>query len=123
MRKSTIAILVVSILLIVLGFVLVGCGLASSYDSVEYRMGRTVFFQSSFTNYSLESRLLTTFGQMTFVLGIAGVFLFAWMAVKNPGVKKVKAHHEKVESSKPRFEEKVSSAEDAKVEETEEKEE
>lgn len=84
MKKSTIVTLIVSILLIALGFVLVGLGISSSYDSVEYRFGRTIYFQTSYMNYSLESRLLTSFGQMSFILGIAGVFLFAYLAIRNP---------------------------------------
>lgn len=84
MKKSTIVTLIVSILLIALGFLLVGLGISSSYDSVEYRFGRTIYFQTSYTNHSLESRLLTSFGQMSFILGIAGVFLFAYLAIRNP---------------------------------------
>ena len=84
MKKSTLITLIVSLLLIVAGFVLVGCGISSAYDTFEYRFGRAVYFESSFINYNLESKLLTTFGQMTFILGIAGVFLFAYLAIRNP---------------------------------------
>lgn len=98
MKKSTIITLVVAIVLIVLGFVLVGCGIASSYDSLEYRFGRTIYFQSSYVSYSLTSKLLTTFGQMSFILGIAGVFLFAYLAIRNP---KAKPSKPKDQSGRP----------------------
>ncbi len=90
MKKSTLITLIVSLLLIVAGFVLVGFGISSAYDTFEYRFGRTVYFESAFINYSLESKLLTTFGQMIFILGIAGVFLFAYLAIKNPKERKDK---------------------------------
>ena len=91
MKKSTIITLIVSVCLIVLGFVLVGCGIAAGYENIQYHFGRTVYFQSSFVSNTLESRLLTSFGQMSFILGIAGLFLFAYLAVKNPKEKKEKA--------------------------------
>ena len=96
MKKSTLITLIVSLLLIVAGFVLVGCGISSAYDTFEYRFGRAVYFESSFINYNLESKLLTTFGQMTFILGIAGVFLFAYLAIKNPKERKEKKIGESV---------------------------
>ena len=80
------------------GFVLVGCGISSAYDTFEYRFGRVVYFESSFINYNLESKLLTTFGQMTFILGIAGVFLFAYLAIKNPKERKEKKIGESVKA-------------------------
>lgn len=92
MKKSTLVTLIVSILLIVLGFVLVALGISSSYDSFEYRVGRAVYFQTSYVSYTLEGKLLTSFGQMSFILGIAGIFLFAFLAIKNPGVRRTKAH-------------------------------
>ena len=91
MKKSTIITLIVSVCLIALGFVLVGCGIAAGYENIQYHFGRTVYFQSSFVSNTLESRLLTSFGQMSFILGIAGLFLFAYLAVKNPKEKKEKA--------------------------------
>ncbi len=87
MKKSTLITLVTSILLIILGFVLVGLGLSASYSTNEYRFGRNIYIESSFVSHSLQSRILTSFGQMTFVLGIAGIFLFAYLAIKNPKVK------------------------------------
>ena len=54
--------------------------------------------KSSFINYNLESKLLTTFGQMTFILGIAGVFLFAYLAIKNPKERKEKKIGESVKA-------------------------
>lgn len=96
MKKSTIITLIVSVCLIVLGFVLVGCGIAAGYENIQYHFGRTVYFQSSFVSNTLESRLLTSFGQMSFILGIAGLFLFAYLAVKNPKEKKEKAAEAKV---------------------------
>ena len=101
MKKSTIVTLVISIALIVLGFVLVGCGIASSYDSVEYRFGRTIYFQSSYVSYSLSGKLLTSFGQMSFILGIAGVFLFAYLAIRNPKERKVNGKARVEEKSAP----------------------
>ncbi len=98
MKKSTLITLIVSVLLIVAGFVLVGCGISSAYDTFEYRFGRVVYFESSFINYNLESKLLTTFGQMTFILGIAGVFLFAYLAIKNPKERKEKKIGESVKA-------------------------
>lgn len=111
MKKSTIVTLVVAIVLIVLGFVLVGCGIASSYDSLEYRFGRTMYFQSSYVSYSLTSKLLTTFGQMSFILGIAGVFLFAYLAIRNP---KAKPSEPKVHGGRPSP---IAHAEEVKAEE------
>lgn len=96
MKKSTIITLIVSVCLIALGFVLVGCGIAAGYENIQYHFGRTVYFQSSFVSNTLESRLLTSFGQMSFILGIAGLFLFAYLAVKNPKEKKEKAAEVKV---------------------------
>ncbi len=92
MKKSTLVTLIVSILLIVLGFVLVALGISSSYDSFEYRVGRAVYFQTSYVSYTLEGKLLTSFGQMSFILGIAGIFLFAFLAIKNPGERRAKAN-------------------------------
>ena len=57
MKKSTLVTLIVSILLIVLGFVLVALGISSSYDSFEYRVGRAVYFQMLEQNPS-ESEIL-----------------------------------------------------------------
>lgn len=84
MRKSTITTLIVAICLIALGFILVGAGVAASYDKTEYHFGPSIYFESTFTTHTLHSRLLTTFGQMSFLLGIAGVFLFAYLAIRNP---------------------------------------
>lgn len=84
MRKSTIVTLIVSVALIILSFIFVGLGITSSYDSFEYHFGRTLYLQSSYLNFSLESKLLTSFGHMFLVLGIAGIFLFAYLAIKNP---------------------------------------
>lgn len=84
MRKSTIATLIVSIALIILGFCLVGGGIAAGMQTSEYYFGRAVYVEARFASDNLTSRLLTTFGQMTFVLGIAGMFLFAYLAIRNP---------------------------------------
>lgn len=95
MRKSTIATLIVAICLIALGFILVGAGVAASYDKTEYHFGPSIYFESTFTTHTLQSRLLTTFGQMSFLLGIAGVFLFAYLAIRNPKERKeAKSGHE-----------------------------
>ncbi len=83
MKKSTAWTLVASITLIVLAFVLIGLSIVSSYDVVSYNTPFGYYKTAVYMN-SMTSRLLNTFGRMSFLLGIASMACFVYLAVKNP---------------------------------------
>lgn len=88
MRKSTIWTLVISIILIVLSFVLTAAGIYQSAQQVTYNYGFGYYRSVSFNGYSPLGHVLKSFGTMCFILGIAGMVLFTYLAVSTPGPRK-----------------------------------
>lgn len=86
-KNSRIWILIVSIVLIVLAFVLVGCSVRASYQTITYDYGFG-YYRSTVVRDTYQSHLLRSFGNMAFVLGIAGVFIYVILAVTAPKAKK-----------------------------------
>lgn len=104
MKKSTIWTLVIALLLLVAGFALTGAGIVSSYRSVTYDLGFGYYRTMTYAN-TMQSHLLRVFGGMSFILGIAGMLTFIYLAIANPKEKnvkpsaKVRTHSERVKDA------------------------
>lgn len=116
MKKSTVWTLVASISLIVLAFVLVGLSIVSSYDVVSYNTPFGYYKTAVYMN-SMTTRLLNTFGRMCFLLGIASMACFVYLAVKNPKKKEECRCSEKQKSASSHTE-RTAEAMDAEVKST-----
>ncbi len=109
-KNSRIWILIVSIVLIVLAFVLVAFSVKASYHTVTYDYGFGHYRSVSIRDNG-QSRLLKSFGNMCFILGIAGVFLYVVTALAAPKTsERPRANKEK---HKTNHTERVKDAEDA----------
>ncbi len=83
MKKSTITTLILSIVSLVLSFVLKACAIAVGFQKVHYE-GWGYSYTQIVVRHSALGQILSSFSQMTFILGIVLVCVFAYLAVKNP---------------------------------------
>lgn len=115
MKKSTIWTLVIALILLAAGFALTGAGIVSSYRTVTYDLGFGYYRTMTYTN-TMQGHLLRVFGGMSFILGIAGMLTFIYLAITNPKEKKAKPAV-KADSKPQSHTERVKDAEDASVKE------
>lgn len=72
MKKSILVSFIISTLLIVLSFILIGFSIYEAYSTETYRIGNIVYTSTSLVQ-NKTSVLLKTFGNMSFVLGLVGI--------------------------------------------------
>ncbi|MCR5732864.1 MAG: hypothetical protein K6G51_08005 [Sphaerochaetaceae bacterium] len=88
MKRCTIVTLVLSIISLVSSFVLKACAIAVGFQRVHYE-GFGYSYTQVVVRDSAMGQILSAFSHMTFVLGIVLICVFAYLAAKNPKVKKV----------------------------------
>ena len=72
MKKSILISYIISALLIVLSFVLIGLSIYEAYTTETYRIGNVIYTSTTLVQ-NKSSVLLKTFGNMSFILGLVGV--------------------------------------------------
>lgn len=72
MKKSILISYIISALLIVLSFVLIGFSIYEAYTTETYRIGHIVYTSTTLVQ-NKTSILLKTFGNMSFILGLVGI--------------------------------------------------
>ena len=72
MKKSILMSYIISAILIVLSFVLIGFSIYAAYTTQTYRIGNMLYTSTTLIQ-NRSSVLLRTFGNMSFILGLVGI--------------------------------------------------
>ena len=72
MKKSILISYIISAILIVLSFVLIGFSIYAAYTTHTYRIGNMLYTSTTLIQ-NRSSVLLRTFGNMSFILGLVGI--------------------------------------------------
>ena len=72
MKKSILISYIISAILIVLSFVLIGFSIQAAYRTHTYRIGKMLYTSTTLIQ-NRSSVLLRTFGNMSFILGLVGI--------------------------------------------------
>ncbi len=88
MKKSTLITMILSIVSLVLSFIFKALAILSGLQRVHYS-GWGYSYTEIVVRQSAAGQILSAFSQMTFILGIVLICVFAYLAVKNPAERKV----------------------------------
>lgn len=83
MKKSTMITMILSIVSLVLSFIFKALAILSGFQRVHYS-GWGYSYTEIVVRQSAAGQILSAFSQMTFILGIVLICVFAYLAVKNP---------------------------------------
>ncbi|MBR1919371.1 MAG: hypothetical protein IJ831_07080 [Spirochaetales bacterium] len=96
MKKSTMITMILSIVSLVLSFIFKALAILSGFQRVHYS-GWGYSYTEIVVRQSAAGQILSAFSQMTFILGIVLICVFAYLAVKNPSLVQEKKEETKRE--------------------------
>jgi|GEM_PF-6167271 len=99
MKKSTMITMILSIVSLVLSFIFKALAILSGFQRVHYS-GWGYSYTEIVVRQSAAGQILSAFSQMTFILGIVLICVFAYLAVKNPSLVQEKKEETKREEPK-----------------------